>query len=393
MKIGKLFLTAVVALGLMACNNEEVPQIEGAESTISIKVFPSSDSPSFRAVGNLSGDGVTTVGLEAESVIKQLEVYLFYGEAVKGYKSATDTTNVTEVTKIETTTGPTTIVVVANAGIGPVANKAELLAKTKVLPADITKGLPMTGMTDPDADVIVAPGQNYYGYAEGQTPAGKEHSVAAPLQIVRVNARVAITSATLNLTDKSIFDELKDVDVAMFNVPKTSNIFGNAGSLAINADYLFGEAWPSPQTSYTVGTANPYFKDATVTFPIVSTKAPYYYVTENTVGKAEATTNQRMLIVLRGKPYKDEVAVVVEGLYTDAAGYTYYPVWVNADDKGYTYPENYTADNLIKRNTQYNISLSIKKIGNPTIDPVQDAFMDVTVKVAPWTVVTQNVTW
>lgn len=391
MKIGKLFLTAVVALGLMACNNEEVPQIEGAESTISIKVFPSSDSPSFRAVGDLSEDDVNTVGLEAESLIKQLEVYLFYGEAVKGYESATHATNVTEVTGIKTTTGPTTIVVVANAGIGQVANKAELLAKTKYLPADITKGLPMTGMTD--ADVIVAPGQNYYGYAAGKTPAGKEHSVAAPLQIVRVNARVAITSATLNLTAESIFNELKDVDVAMFNVPKISNIFGDAGSLAINADYLFGEAWPSPQTSYTVGTANTYFKDATVTFPIKSTNAPYYYVTENTVGKAEATTNQRMLIVLRGKPYKDGVAVVVEGLYTDAAGYTYYPVWVNADDKGYTYPENYTADNFIKRNTQYNISLSITKIGNPTIDPVQNAFMDVTVTVAPWTVVTQNVTW
>src|SRR5690606_22945842 len=102
---------------------------------------------------------------------------------------------------------------------------------------------------------------------------------------------------------------------------------------------------------------------------------------------------QQMFIVLRGKPTKGGVAVKAEGLYTDVNGYTYYPVWVNADKTGYSYSGDNTGDSEIRRNTQYNISLTINGIGNPTIDEVEEAFLDVNVSVAPWDVVTQNVTW
>jgi hypothetical protein len=131
--------------------------------------------------------------------------------------------------------------------------------------------------------------------------------------------------------------------------------------------------------------------DGTVTFPIVNTAAPYYYVNENTSVVAKELT----FIVLRGKPTlgTPAVPVVAEGLYTDAAGYTYYPVWVNATNAKYQYLLGYTPDGKIHRNTQYNISLTIKGIGHPTIDPVEEAFLDVKVSVAPWTVVSQGVTW
>lgn len=381
MKLRNLFLAAIVALGMVACNNEDVPQVtNGAESTVSIKIMPSSNGSATKAVGNLSGD------LTAESAIKQVEVYLYFGDVLQVYKDTTNATNISEVTGIATTTGPKSIVVVANAGLGSVASKTALLAKTENLPVTIANGLPMTGMTT--TDIIVVPGHNQYGYTSSNT--GNQIEAGNPLKITRVNARVAIVGASLGelpVEQSAIFNSLRSVEVAIFNVPKASNLFGN--SLAINNDFLFGEAWPSALGSYAVGTAEASFKDSPVAFPIVNTAAPYYYVNENTA----TDKKEQMLIVLRGKPYLGENAVKEEGLYTDENGFTYYPVWVNSSDEGYTYGNSHTADSKVLRNTQYNITLTINGIGNPTIDPVQDAWLDVQVAVEDWTVVNQNVTW
>lgn len=390
MKIKSILLAGLIALGFMACNNEEVPQVpNGPESTVSVKVMPSSNGPVLKATGDLSG-GLTATGLAAESAIKQLEVFIFSGESPDGYKSAAPeagATTVTEVKGITTHSGPKTIVVVANANIGAVTSKAALLAKTKDVPATIANGLVMTSEA---TSVTLVAGQNYYGYAAGQIPSGTEHSVGSALKITRVNARVAIVEAKLDATlpaeQLAIFDALTDAEVAIFNVPKTTKLFG--APLATNAAYLFGEAWPSTAGSYTVGTAEGSFKNA-VTFPIVNTAAPYYYVNENTATNAK----EQMLIVLRAKPTKGGTAVVADGLYTDAAGYTYYPVWVNAPLADYSYDTGHTADCKILRNTQYNISLLIKGIGNPSIDDVEEAFLDVLVSVEDWAVVTQGVTW
>ena len=381
MKLRNLFLAAIVALGMVACNNEEVPQIDGAQSTVSIKIMPTSNGSGVRATGDLSGNGVLDPGLIAESAIHQLEVFIFAGESPDGYKSETGT-SVTEVKEIVTHSGPKTIVVVANANIGAVASKSDLIAKTKDVPVNMTTGLVMTSA---ETTVTLVAGQNYFGYVSGQTPTGAEHSVGSPLKITRVNARVAIVDAKLDTTlptdQLAIFDALTNAEVAIFNVPKTTKLFG--ASLATNADYLFGEAWPTTANSYTVGTVHGDFKDAAVTFPIVNTLAPYYYVNENT----SAVTKEQMLIVLRAKPTKGGTPVVSNGLYTDEDGFTYYPVKVNLDGAGID------GTGVIIRNTQYNITLLIKGIGNPTIDEVEEAFLDVIVEVEPWKVVTQNVTW
>lgn len=395
MKIKSILLAGLIALGFMACNNEEVPQVpNGPESTVSVKVMPSSNGPVLKATGDLSG-GLTATGLAAESAIKQLEVFIFSGESPDGYKSAAPeagATTVTEVKGITTHSGPKTIVVVANANIGAVTSKAALLAKTKDVPATIANGLVMTSEA---TSVTLKAGQNYYGYTAGQTPSGEEHSVAAPLKITRVNARVAIVDAKLDTTlpaeQLAIFDNLADAEVAIFNVPKTTKLFG--APLATNAAYLFGEAWPSTANSYMAvadgGAVEGTFKDTSVPFPVVVGTAPYYYVNENTATNAK----EQMLIVLRAKPTKGGTAVVADGLYTDAAGYTYYPVWVNAPLADYSYDTGHTADCKILRNTQYNISLLIKGIGNPSIDDVEEAFLDVLVSVEDWAVVTQGVTW
>lgn len=393
MKIGKLFLTAVVALGLMACNNEEVPQIEGAESTISIKVFPSSDSPSFRALGDLSGDGVNPVGLVAESAIKTLEVWVFQGDALDGYGVATssDETGVTEVKEISAHVGTKTVVVAANANIGREQFSLKTLLETlKGMPTDATNGLIMTAIP---TVVELKAGNNYYGYEGESSTANKLNYITKDaLKITRVNARVAITSATLESIpshQELLFDNLKNVEVAMFNVPEKTLLFVNP--LATNENYKFGAKWPSPASTYVGAGVDDAEGIATLmnavtdALPIVIDNAPYYYVNES-------SGDDKMFIVLRAKPYLDDepISEEVVGLYTDEDGYTYYPVWINKD--GLTASDNVGNGNVY-RNTQYNIELKIKGLGNPSIDPVEEAVLDVKVTVDPWIVVTQNVSW
>jgi hypothetical protein len=254
------------------------------------------------------------------------------------------------------------------------------------LPVAIASGLPMTGES---AEITLKPGLNQYGYAASEVVATK-FSEGIPLPLYRVNARVAIVSATLasNLTpdQTDFFDALTDVQVAMFNVPETTKLFG--AELAMNANFLFGEDWPTTEGTYTVGTVEGSFEDA-VTFPITDDAAPYYYVNENSSNVAK----EKMMIVLRAKPTKGGQPAAATNLYTDANGYTYYPIWVNAGGLGYTFNGDNSGDNIIRRNTQYNISLVIHKIGYPNIDPPAAATVDVLVSVAPWSVVTQDVVW
>ncbi len=399
MKIGKLFLAGIVALGLglTGCNNDDVPELSGEkEATISIKVLPSSNGSLLRSTGNLNGDGVLAKGLAQESAIESLEVWIFKGDVLDAYKSAA----AAEVTKIEARIGARTVVVVANAEIGQKYSKAELLETIKGLPADVAgKGLVMTA--EP-FDVTLVKGNNYYGYTDAEVAAktgeNKNHldDDKKPLPITRVNARVAIVSAVLDMASvpanqKVVFDALKDVEVAMFNVPKETKLFGS--DLAKNENYLFGAKWDSPLNTYvgsgvTGATATTSLTDAvTDALPVVDTNAPYYYVNES-------NGTHKMFIVLRAKVYKNNAVVeTVKDLYTDNEGYTYYPIWINAADKGYSYDQGYVADGTIKRNTQYNISLTIKGLGNPNIDPVDKAWLDVAVAVEDWKVVGQGVIW
>lgn len=383
MKIGKFLLAGLIALGFMACNNDEAPVVNNAEATVSVKVMPSS-GPAVRAVGDLTDPGIEPTGLGAESAIKKTQVWIFVGNTLDGYGES----NTNEVTNVAASVGSRDIIVVVNGtDLTGSSTKADILAYQQSVPVDIaTNGLLMTA--EP-LNAALVPGKNTIGY--GANPTNATSLEDATLKVARVNARVAIVDAklgTLASGQELIFDALTDVDVAIFNVAKKTKIFGAAATLATNTDYLFGEAWPSTSGSYTVGTAAADFKNA-VSFPIAVNAAPYYYVTENTA----TDVKEQMLIVLRGKPTLDGDPVVADGLYTDEDGYTYYPVWVNADLPGYNYVGDDVKDSIIRRNTQYNISLTITKIGNPTIDPVEEAFLDVKVEVLPWEVVDQNVEW
>lgn len=390
MKLRDFFFFSAIALGLTACSNDDVPggtASDDKDASISIKVYPAGNGITTRAIGDLSGDGVAAKGLAAESAIKQLEVWVFQGDVLDAYKSATGD----EVKDIPARKGDRDIVVVANAALGEITSKATLLASLKDLPStDISdKGLIMTA--EPISTTLEA-GKNYYGYT-GTNSDGHNYIETTPLPITRVNARVSIIGATLDNTSiptnqVAIFDNLKDVEVAMFNVPEKTKLFG--ASLASNENYKFGAKWPSPKTTYVganeeAATGIDILTDGVAgALPLVNTQAPYYYVNES-------SGDNKMFIVLRAKPYKGETPVTtVKDLYTDAEGYTYYPVWINKD--GLTVSGT-IGDGNVYRNTQYNITLTIKGLGNPTIDPVETAFLDVKVEVTPWAVVNQNVTW
>ena len=348
MKIFKVLLVVAIALGMMACNNEQdVPEIiDGPEATVSVKVMPTSNGPSVRSVGDLSTPGQTAAGLAAESEIKTLEVWIFENGNLTGYKEGTRNA----VEQIETVAGLMKIVVVANANIGSKPTLAELLAEVKALPAKNVIEANGTGliMTAEPFELTLKPGNNYYGFADdyGTAPLTPTyHSVDTPLPITRVNARVALVSVNLDYTNvpdnqKLVFDALKDVQVAMFNVPNETYLFGT--SLATNTDFQFGAKWASPDVAY-VGAnvaeseSNPTLYDAVVdanALPIVPSNAPFYYVNENT----STEDAQKMFIVLRAKVYNGtDVVTSLDGLYTDGEGYTYYPVWVNVAKTGYSY--------------------------------------------------------
>src|SRR5690554_7301719 len=185
MKIFKVLLVVAIALGMMACNNEQdVPEIiDGPEATVSVRVVPTSNGPSVR----LAGDINSTLTLAAESVIKTLEVFIFSGGMPDGYGKATGD-DVKQVIGIETHSGPKTFYVVANANIGQVASEVDLLAKTKELPVVIDKGLPMTSDRK---EVVLVAGENQYGFtSESDNYKESANNLSeTPVALVRVNAR------------------------------------------------------------------------------------------------------------------------------------------------------------------------------------------------------------
>lgn len=409
MKLFKLLFVAIIAFGMTACNNEDVPQIiDGPEATVSVKVFPSSKSPATRLAGDLTGDGIGTLGLPEENVIKNVEVWLFVGETPDGYGEGLDGEAFVE--DVVTTAGPKTMVVAANANIGEVANKTELLGKfAAALSQDLTNGLVMTSVP---VDIELIGGKNQYGYKATDTNAAlslyddeaNQISEGTRLPITRINARIALVGLTYEF-NSPFYNKFELTEVALFNARKASNYFGSP--LYKGNDFLYGSAYPSTLSPY-VGSAGyagefnaavdetlaqAFVENTELTAPaLVNAKnAHYFYAFENSANTD--TDKEGTFIVLKGKLWKGDAQYIAPGLVTDAEGYTYYAIWVNADDDMYNYDEDYTPDGTIKRNTQYNISANLKKAGNPTIDPAVEAQLDVWVEVAPWIVVNQNVNW
>lgn len=330
-----------------------------------------------------------------ESKIKRLDVFVFNGDDVDGHKQATGE-DVTEVKDIAVTTGSRTMVVVANAtaDMGTITSKADLLTKvaTDLATQTLENGLLMTSEETPP--FAIKAGKNYYGYAEGQTPVGNEISVDAPVKLTRIPARVALVSAKVQFEGSYAGFTFEPEEVFLFNAKQQSKYFGNPGALVEGTELLSGvnlSSFGGPLKPAAWETAD-YLKDAFTSLDILSEKQVYYYVFEN-----DASV-QPTVLSIKGKIKKDEDTYATADDFPgaiDSEGYTYYSIVVNADIPGYTYDGETPKDSKILRNTQYDISVTIKHLGkdDPTDPPVAAATLDVKVKVAEWEVVKQNVVY
>lgn len=388
MKLEKLFLLGAIAFGLAACSNEDTPVVQQAKNaTMSLKIVQGGT----RAIG--IPDDITA----GESKIKRLDVFVFNGDAVDGHKQATGE-DVTEVKDIAVTTGSRTMVVVANAtaDMGTITSKAALLDKvaSDLAAQTLENGLLMT--SEVTEEFTIQAGKNYYGYAAGQTPAGNEISVGVPVKLTRVPARVALVNAVTQFTGSYAEFTFEPEEIFLFNAKKQSKYFGNPGALVAGTELLSGV----DLTNFK-GTLKPaawetaaYLKDAFTSLDILSEQQVYYYVFEN-----DASV-QPTVLSIKGKIKKssadDDYATATEfpGAI-DSQGYTYYSIVVNANKEGYTYEGDTPKDSKILRNTQYNISVTIKHLGkdDPTDPPTEAATLDVKVEVAEWEVVGQNVVY
>lgn len=393
MKLSKLFLIGAIALGMVACNNDDVPNTGkvGEKATVSVKITKATSGT--RAVGTTTASEMTA----AESAIKNLDVFVFNGDAVDGHGTATGA-NVSEVLEIAVTTGSRTLVVVANAtsDMGTITSKAALLAKvaTDLSAQTLNNGLLMTSVET--AAFTIAAGKNYYGYPTGTAATGEtEHSVGAPVKLTRVPARVALVSATTAFEGSYAGFTFEPAEVFLFNAKKQSKYFG--ASLVAGTELLSGvDLNPfggslKPSTWDAAWTVT-YLKDAVTDLTAISTDKPvYYYTFEN-----DATV-QPTVLSIKGKIKKADNTYATATDFSgaiDAEGYTYYSIVVNATKGGYTYTgEDVAHDGKIIRNTQYNISITIKHLGkdDPTDPPTEAAMLDVLVEVVPWVVVNQGV--
>lgn len=390
MKLEKLFLLGAIALGLAACSNEDTPVVQQAKNaTMSLRIVQGGT----RAIG--SPDAITA----DESKIKRLDVFVFNGDAVDGHKQATGE-DVTEVKDIAVTTGSRTMVVVANAtaDMGTITSKADLLTKvaTDLATQTLENGLLMT--SEVTEEFTIQAGKNYYGYAAGQTPAGNEISVGVPVKLTRVPARVALVNAVTAFTGSYEGFTFEPEEIFLFNAKQQSKYFGNPGALVKGPELLSGVDLTSfdgtlkPDTWVPAWKAD-YLKDAFTSLDILSEKQVYYYVFEN-----DASV-QPTVLSIKGKIKKADDTYADADEFPgaiDSQGYTYYSIVVNANKEGYTYTGDPTPkDSKILRNTQYNISVTIKHLGkdDPTDPPTEAATLDVKVEVADWKVVGQNVVY
>ena len=373
MKIVKLFLVAAIALGMAACNND-VPEVQETGGMLTVSVVPTSD-PGDRLSGDLSGE------IAAESTIHNYEVWVFNtnGNLEKYHPQADGN----DAQILGLTVGAKEVVVVANGNIGTQPNKATLLAKTKDLSQNIAGGLVMT--TEPQAITLT------------ECDAAHSNCNTLTANVKRVNARVAVVGVKTTFEAAAPYKRFELAEVSMFNVRKTTNLFG-ASLINATSGFLFGSAYPSPDNSYVVGTAEPTLLETMAPAlnvtgtPLTATTAKYFYVHEN-----DATAKQETFLVLKGKLY-DAVTggnvYLLPGVHTDPQGFTYYKVYVNATKDGYAYSGAEVAhDGTVIRNTQYNITIDLRKAGNPTIDDPEEACLNVDIEVVPWVVVNQSVIW
>ena len=390
----KLFLLSLVALTLAftACNkNQDEPQQSETDATISVAV----KSADLRAYEDGAGD--------EDMKVQKLAVMVYQGDAQVAYKEA-DQASSLEVTKIQTTSGAKTLVVVAN-----YANenlKGLSLTKVKALThtlsaddQDPTKGTFM--LTAEPVSVNLQKGNNYYGYAAGD---GNRLSIDKPIELKHIHAGMALTNLTVKFAESyaKLYSVKFDEGQLIALIAKAqSNVFGES-LVNTDANYFYGvKLFGKATNKYTPAEAN-YKEMAELKMDLKETgeqERKGFYILEN--NSAEHPTILCLKATLTQADGSDltadqaQQAVEAGWIVSTTDHSTYYPVLVNWAKDGYTYEGGHTAKNAIERNNKYEIALTITGPGtNSPEDPTAEtANLDVKCTVLPWVIVKQNVVW
>lgn len=386
-------LMSLAMVALVGCNKENnAPSADGAEATVSIKL----QGAQMRAATYEPGKG------DADKKIYTLAAMVYNGDVQEAYKAAD--ADATEITDIRCTAGDRKLVVVANFGTEKLEGLSltELQAKTlELATAQQNPESKLHMMTSEVQGVVIAAGKNVYG-KKTDDPNDNEINAEKPLMITHVHAGMEFQKITVDF--KSTFAAKYSINleeqtkIIGLIVKKQSKIFGNP--LAFGDKFVYGEEhFGISDKKYTPAKEN-YTEEVSLMKPFLKddyTSAGFYILENNSDKHPTILTLKTPLLDNTGKALegtaKDQA---IAAGYCDEEGFTYYPVLVNWTKDGYTYVEgDNNKRNVIERNHKYQISMNITGPGtNQPEDPTNEpATLDVTITVAPWVLVTQNVQW
>lgn len=387
-------LMSLAMVALVGCNKENnAPSADGAEATVSIKL----QGAQMRAATYEPGKG------EDDMKVYSLAAMVYKGDVQEAIKEVKE--DVREITGIECTAGDRKLVVVANYGdlnlkgmtLSELEKQTLKLAKEQQNPQS---GLHM--MTSDVVGVTIKAGVNVYGKKTDDT---KDHEIGdgEPLMITHVHAGMEFAKVTVAFKEpfasKYSVELTKDTKIIGLIVKGQSKIFGKP-LYDETAGFLYGEEHKSdaankytPDANYELGEG--LIKD----FINETTKDAGFYILENKSDKNPTilTLKTPLLDKSTGAVVAGDALTQAKNAgYCDDKGFTYYPVLVNWEKKGYTYgADDKNTRNIIERNHKYQITMNITGPGtNEPEKPVDEpATLEVTVKVAPWVLVAQNVEW
>lgn len=384
MNLNKLLVVAGIAiLGIIACSKKDASVNDSnTNTTMSLKIFTSNT----RAVANANTNA-------DESKIYKLDVFVFNGDVVDGYKQATSTDgNLNEVKGINVTAGNRTLVVIANSRkeLKAITSKNALEAYTA---DDVTQELLTANnglmMTSAMTDITIKAGKNVYGYDTGSETGTNYISEGTPLSLSRLAAKISLKSVEVNLSSPWEGYTVTPVQVFAYNVRGKSKFFGPS-LVASDAAYFSGiDLTGFSGITPPVSVVKESLKDELTNFGSLTATPIYYYAFEN--DETHPTT-----LTVKAKILKDGTPLT-NAEFPDAInadGFTYYTVVLNANEKGYEYTGTSVDHNSrLTRNTKYELSLVITKIGDNEPDPLKPSTLDVKIQVTDWVVVSQKVTY
>lgn len=388
MKLKSFCMLGVAALLLASCNKEqEKVALQGEKNaTISVRV----------------GNATTRIAEDRtlESKISDLHVMVYNGDLQEGYGSVSS--GALEVTNVECEAGNRKLVVVGNyndtglpslEGMTLSALEATILDLNKVA-AEGDKML----MTTEIKDIVLKEGNNFYGSAGAGNVIESD-----PLPITRINARMELKDVAINLNPQfEVKYSVVPKKVIGLIAKKGSKLF-TASATAVEESYYYGAQTFEDAEKGAAGFYTPanYEMLPALSIDYVQAKLDKtmgFYVFEN--DNQEHPTILCLVADLKQKDGGDLSAEEKQKAFnagwivspTDAT--TYYPILVNWDKDKYSYEGGHNADNKIKRNNNYKISLTITGPGtNKPEKPKKLSYLDVTCEVAPWVVVEQKVVW